>query len=96
MDSPCGQLQKASLAFLKTTYTTKAQVTMASRALLILQLAMDLNKPLRYVRERGTKEENLRIRNTFESQVVPTLWLRSEEEYKQLLEIEKELGVKSK
>lgn len=92
MDSPCGQLQKASLDFLKTTYTTQAQVTMASRALLIIQLAIDMNKPLRHIREHGRKEDNQRIRNTFESQVVPTLWLRSEQEYLQLLEIEKELG----
>ncbi|CAJ1953914.1 unnamed protein product [Cylindrotheca closterium] len=96
MDSPCGQLQKASMEFLKTSHTTKPQVTMASRALLILQLAMDMNKPLRHVREHGTKEDNQRIRYTFESQVVPTLWLRSEEEYQQLLEIEKELGSTSK
>lgn len=92
MDSPCGQLQTASLDFLKTTHATQAQVTMASRALLIIQLAVDMNKPLRHIREHGSKEDNQRIRNTFESQVVPTLWLRSEKEYLQLLEIEKELG----
>jgi len=67
MDSPGNQWQKASLAFLKTTYMTKAQVTMASRALLILQLSMDFNKPLRYVREHGTEEKNQRIRNTSKS-----------------------------
>jgi hypothetical protein len=91
MDSPCGQLQSASMNFLKTTFDTKPEVTMGSRALLILQLAMDFNRPLRYIREQGTKEQNQRIRQTFESQVVPTPWVRTDEEYQHLLQIEEEL-----
>jgi hypothetical protein len=91
MDSPCGQLQSASMNFLRTTFDTKSQVTMGSRALLMLQLAIDFNRPLRYIREHGTKEQNQIIRQTFESQVVPTPWVRTDDEYQHLLQIEEEL-----
>eukprot|EP00980_Cylindrotheca_fusiformis_P022594 scaffold9485_cov107-Cylindrotheca_fusiformis.AAC.1 len=94
MESPCGQLHQASLSFLQQTFHSKDQAIMGSRALLILQLAMDLNRPLQYIRQHGTKEENQKIRLTFENQVVPTPWIRTDEEYQQLLQLEADLAMK--
>ena len=91
MDTPCGRLQMASMGFLQTTYETKPQIVMGSRAHLILKLAMDFNLPLREIKSSGTKEQNQKIRTTFQADVVPTPWLRSDEEYAQLLQIQQEL-----
>lgn len=93
MDSPCGKLQLASFNFLKTTYETKPQVLMGSRALLILQLSIEFNLPLRSIKESGTKEQNQQIKETFETQVIQTPWLRTEKEYKQLLQVQEEMGI---
>jgi hypothetical protein len=87
-NTPCGRLQMASMAFLETTYITKPQVVMGSRAHLLLKLAIEFNLPLREIRDSGTKEQNQKIRETFETQVVQTPWLRSDEEYEQLLQIQ--------
>lgn len=89
--TPCGRLQLASIKFLAATYTTKPQVIMGSRALLILKLAMDFNAPLQHIRTSGTTEQNQQIRQTFEQNVVPTPWLRSDEEYQQLMQIQEEV-----
>jgi hypothetical protein len=88
MNTPCGRLQMASMKFLEITYITKPQIVMGSRAHLLLKLAMEFNVPLREIRESGTDEQNQNIRHTFETQVVPTPWLRSDEEYEQLLQIQ--------
>jgi hypothetical protein len=91
MNTPCGRLQMASMKFLETTYTTKPQVVMGSRAHLLLKLAIEFNLPLQEIRNSGTKEQNQKIRNTFETQLVPTPWLRSDEEYQHLLQIQQEM-----
>jgi hypothetical protein len=86
-----GMTSTPSIKFLEATYTTKPQVVMGSRALLILNLAMDFNAPLQHIRTSGTNEQNQQIRQTFEQNVVPTPWLRSDEEYQQLLQLQEEL-----
>ena len=92
MNAPCGRLQLASLKFLETTYITKPQVVMGSRAHLMLKLAMEFNKPLRQIKTSGTKEDNQLIRQRFEMECVPTPWLRSDQEYQQLLEIQRDMA----
>ena len=90
--TPCGRLQIASMNFLQTTYDTKPQIVMGSRAQLILELAhTEFNKPLRQIRESGSVEDNKLVRTTFQSQVISTPFLRSDEEYQQLLQIQQEL-----
>jgi len=92
MDTPCGRLQTASMAFLKATFTTKQNVILGSRAALIMRLACELNAPLTLIRQEGDDQQKAMIGKRFQEQVVPTPWLRSEEDYKQLLEIESELS----
>ena len=97
MDTPCGRLQTASMEFSKHTYKTKQDVILASRAALIMRLAMELNAPLTLIHQEGEDEQKTsRIRVGFQEQVVPTPWLRTEEEYKQLFEIESELNTDKK
>jgi hypothetical protein len=91
-NTPCGRLlQLASLRFLETTHATKPQVVMASRAHLILALAMEFHQPLGEICKSGSKEKNLHIRNTFQQNVVSVPWLRSDEEYEELLKIKSEM-----
>lgn len=94
VDTPCERLQAASMDFLKLTFKTKNEMILASRAALIVRLAMELNAPLTLIQKGDDEEAKNKIQQVFQEQVVPTPWLRSEEEYKQLLEIEKEMDSK--
>lgn len=96
MDTPCGRLQAASLDFLKLTYTTKQDVILGSRAALIMRLSMELNAPLTLIRQGDDEEQKNKIARVFREQVIPTPWLRSEEEYKQFFEIENEFNTTDK
>lgn len=89
-DTPCGRLSTASVDFLKHTYDTKADVILASRAALIMRLAIEFNAPLTLIRNDGEEEQKSRIQNVFREELVPTPWLRTDEEYKQFFEMEKE------
>ena len=55
--TPCGRLQVKSMEFLETTRQTKPQLVMASRAQILLSLAMEFNAPLQEIRKNGTFEE---------------------------------------
>jgi hypothetical protein len=54
-------------------------------------LAMELDAPLNEIRKSGTAEQNQRIRGVFETEKVPTPWLRSEEEYQQFFRVKQEM-----
>eukprot|EP00934_Nitzschia_sp_Nitz4_P004124 Nitzschia sp. Nitz4//scaffold63_size106090//93394//94239//NITZ4_004413-RA/size106090-processed-gene-0.155-mRNA-1//-1//CDS//3329556044//4114//frame0 len=89
--TPCGRLQMASLNFIEATMETKPQMMMAARARFLLELAMEFDTPLKEVRQNGTKEQNQKIMDTFEAQVVPTPWIPSDEEYANLMQIKQSL-----
>lgn len=91
--TPCGRLQVKSMEFLETTRDTKAQILMASRARILLSLAKEFNAPLQEIRKNGTLEQKQLIQSTFQSQVVPTPWIRSEEEYQALTTIRQGLSL---
>lgn len=63
---------------------------MASRARLLLELASELQAPLQHIRKYGSKEQNLNIRETFQAGLVPMPWIRTDTEYQQLREIQKD------
>ena len=90
-DTPCGRLHTANLQFLEATFRTKPQITLGSRAALILRLAEELQQPLSTIRASGSEEQNNSIRTTFQTQNVPTPWIRSEAEYEEFFRIQKEL-----
>jgi hypothetical protein len=95
-DTPCGALHAANLSFLETTYDTKETVLLASRAALILRLALEFNEPLSTVRQRSStdpKKKN-RMREVFASQVVSTPWIRTKEEYEHFFKFKEELLLK--
>lgn len=91
--TPCGRLQVKSMEFLETTRQTKPQILMASRARILLALAMEFNAPLQEIRKNGSLEQKQLIQSTFQSQVVPTPWIRSEEEYQALTTIREGLSL---
>lgn len=88
-DTPCGKMHQASFAFLQATYDTREPILLGSRCALIVRLANELNMPLSSAR----KEDDLRqkLGQVFASDVVPTPWIRSSEEYEQLFQIQKDL-----
>jgi hypothetical protein len=93
-DTPCGALHAANLSFLETTHDTKEHVLLASRAALILRLALEFNEPLSTVRQSTDPKKKHRMRDVFASQVVATPWIRTKEEYEQFFKLKKELVLK--
>jgi hypothetical protein len=90
--TPCGRLQVASLQFLETTLTTKPQILMASRARIILELShLSFKAPLQMIRKNGTAEHNQTIKRAFQSQVLPTPWIRSDADYQELMQLKQRL-----
>jgi hypothetical protein len=91
-ETPCGRLHNASLAFLELTYETREQVTLGSRAALILRLAEELGSPLSEVRKSGDGAQKQRIQQVFSEEKVPTPWMRSPEEYEQFFKLKEEMA----
>jgi hypothetical protein len=87
-ETPCGKLQQANMLFLTRTFETKQAILLASRAALILRLTQEFNAPLSSVRQQARD----RIGRAFAQQVVPTPWIRSGAEYKELFAIKDELA----
>jgi hypothetical protein len=87
--TPCGRLLQASLDFVQATYDTRLNVTLGSRGALILRLAKDVDAPLASVRQ--DKEKRDQMGRAFAEQVVPTPWIRSEEEYKGFFQKKEEI-----
>jgi hypothetical protein len=93
-DTPCGVLHAANLSFLETTHDTKEHVLLASRAALILRLALEFNEPLSTVRQSTDPKTKHRMRDVFASQVVATPWIRTKEEYEHFFKLKEELLLK--
>lgn len=89
-DTPCGRLHTANMSFLQVTFDTKEDVILGSRAALILRLAQELNEPLATVRVGNDGARKQRIGQVFAEQVVPTPWLRSNEEYEQFFKLKEQ------
>ena len=92
-ETPCWRLHEANLAFLEMTYDTKQDMILGSRAALLLRLSCELNLPLTTIRndKEAYSEQNQRIKTVFSQAVVPTPWIRSDEQYKQFFELKQEL-----
>ena len=97
-ETPCGRLHNASLAFLELTYDTREQVTLGSRAALILRLAEELGMPLTEIRKSGAvgQRKQKRIQQVFSQENVPTPWMRSPEEYEQFFKLKEEMAAENK
>jgi hypothetical protein len=97
-ETPCGRLHAASLAFLELTYDTREQVTLGSRAALILRLAEELGLPLTEIRKSGAvgQRKQKRIQQVFSQEKIPTPWMRSPEEYGQFFKVKEELAAEEK
>jgi hypothetical protein len=96
-ETPCGRLHNASLAFLELTYDTREQVTLGSRAALILRLVKELGLPLTEVRKSGAgQRKQKRIQQVFSQEKVPTPWMRSPEEYGHFFKLKEGMAAEKK
>jgi len=89
--TPCEKFTNATLDFLQTTYETKEQVALGSRSALILRLAQEFNDPLATVRNDNDNEGAKKMSQVFAEQVVPTPWVKSNEEYQEFFKIREQI-----
>lgn len=94
-DTPCGRLHNASVAFLELSFETKPQVALASRAAVLLRMAQEFNAPLVEIQTKGGDEQK-KMQQMFAAEMVPTPWIRSEEEYRHYYQIKEEMGGSTK
>ena len=91
--TPCWRLHEANMSFLELTYDTRHAIILGSRAASLLRLTLELNLPLSTIRndKQTYAEQNERIKNAFTQEVIPTPWIRNDEQYKQFFELKEAL-----